>query len=402
MPSHILKFVRPRQVLTAAPASSGRRPKLENELLWNLALLSVAALSLAVATALLSNLFHPRFALVAILFLIGADLVILFLFGRHLIGRLVLRPMETLTRAADAIAGGALDRRAPTAETEEFTRLAERFNDMTEALLDAQSELVRAEKLAGIGRLAAGIAHEVGNPLAAIDTYLGVLDRGGADRALVESIARETRRIDRIVRELLAYARPSDDALGLVDLGAVARNAVDLLDHQGVLRGREVTVRCAPDLPSVRGRAHALEQVAVNLLLNAVDASTSGTIAVTVDAAPFEGRGGRDRVRRGDTGQPPPRKESGRRPLRPDLAVGTDGVILVVADAGPGVPPADRERIFDPFYTTKDPGRGTGLGLAIVQRTVHEAGGVVWVEDAREGGAAFKVFLPVAPPAEGK
>jgi signal transduction histidine kinase len=79
------------------------------------------------------------------------------------------------------------------------------------------------------------------------------------------------------------------------------------------------------------------------------------------------------------------------------VSQGTPGVLLYVTDAGPGVPPEDREKVFDPFYTTKPPGQGTGLGLAIVQRTVHEMGGVVWVEDAREGGAAFKAFFPAGP-----
>jgi signal transduction histidine kinase len=82
-------------------------------------------------------------------------------------------------------------------------------------------------------------------------------------------------------------------------------------------------------------------------------------------------------------------------PRRRELPAGTPGVLIVVTDAGPGVPEADRERVFDPFFTTKPPGSGTGLGLAIVQRIVHESGGLVWVDDAREGGAAFKVFLPV-------
>jgi signal transduction histidine kinase len=84
------------------------------------------------------------------------------------------------------------------------------------------------------------------------------------------------------------------------------------------------------------------------------------------------------------------------RPRRPDVPPGTPGVRLYVADDGPGVPEENRERVFDPFYTTKDPGEGTGLGLAIVARTVHEAGGTVWVDRAREGGAVFKVFLPFA------
>jgi signal transduction histidine kinase len=82
------------------------------------------------------------------------------------------------------------------------------------------------------------------------------------------------------------------------------------------------------------------------------------------------------------------------RPVRPELPSGAQGVLLIVADDGPGIADENRERVFDPFYTTRDPGKGTGLGLAIVARTVHEAGGMVWVDRAREGGAAFKVFLP--------
>ena len=91
-----------------------------------------------------------------------------------------------------------------------------------------------------------------------------------------------------------------------------------------------------------------------------------------------------------------PRTRRGRNGDRRVLPDGVPGVLLYVADDGPGVPEADRERIFDPFYTTKDPGEGTGLGLAIVARTVHESGGVVWVDRSREGGAVFMVFLPIA------
>jgi two-component system NtrC family sensor kinase len=93
---------------------------------------------------------------------------------------------------------------------------------------------------------------------------------------------------------------------------------------------------------------------------------------------------------------PLPARRRLRRPRRLDLPAGTRGVLLYVADDGPGVPEADRERIFNPFFTTKEPGQGTGLGLAIVARTVDESGGSVWVDRAREGGAVFKVFLPLA------
>ena len=151
----------------------------------------------------------------------------------------------------------------------------------------------------------------------------------------------------------------------------------------------------------MRGDRKALEQVLVNLLLNARDASKPGG-RIWVGAVPktFVPRNvpehrSADANGAGNHAHRPPALAT-RRPWRPDLPAGTVGGLLYVADEGPGVPEAERERIFDPFYTTKDPGRGTGLGLAIVARTVHDAGGVVWVDRAREGGAVFKVFLPQA------
>ena len=132
----------------------------------------------------------------------------------------------------------------------------------------------------------------------------------------------------------------------------------------------------------------------MNLLLNAVDAAPGGAISAGVEAWAFDPAAA-PRVRASDPQSfARPSRGLARRPWRPDLAPGTSGALLYVADSGPGVPEADRERVFDPFYTTKAPGAGTGLGLAIVQRTVHELGGVIWVDKAREGGAAFKIFLP--------
>jgi signal transduction histidine kinase len=119
-------------------------------------------------------------------------------------------------------------------------------------------------------------------------------------------------------------------------------------------------------------------------------------VHVAVRRRRLEPRDRAARRRTDTTGGPPPGREFVARPRRPDVPPGTLGVFLLVADTGPGIPFADRERVFDPFFTTKDPGQGTGLGLAIVARTVHEHGGIVWVDCAREGGAAFKVFLPAA------
>jgi signal transduction histidine kinase len=381
-------------------------PSLKTELLLNVGLLTAAALTLAVATALVAQVFETRVAVAVLLLLIVADVFVVFLFGRHLVERLVLRPMERLMSAVDALASGDLAQRAPVIDNREFAQLADHFNVMTDRLLDAQRQLVRTEKMATLGLLAAGIAHEVGNPLAAIGTSLDVLERRGCDRELLRSVRRETERIDRIVRGLLAYARPREEDLGEVDVGVVIRGVVDLLTQQGSLKGLDVALELGTGLPRVRGRPHALEQVLINLMLNGADAAPGGRLVVGAASWQFQPRAaGRRRcdeypAEHGGTADatgPASRRLNvlaSRRPWRPELPNGTPGVLVWVGDSGPGVPAADRERVFDPFFTTKPPGRGTGLGLAIAQRTIYEWGGVVWVDDAREGGAAFKIFLP--------
>jgi signal transduction histidine kinase len=373
--------------------SAPSRPSLKRELILNFALIGGAAISLAVVTALVGRLLEPQNAALGLTALVVADVAILFFFGRHLIERLVLRPLGELTRAADELASGNLEARAAPASTHELAHLADRFNRMTERLADTQEELVRAEKLATVGRLAAGVAHEIGNPLAALGTYLDVLARRGAEPEVVAGARREAERIDRIVRSLLTYAAPGAEATGHVDVGSVMRGVVSLLAAQGTVPAERVTLEIAESLPFVAGRSHALEQVFVNLLLNALDAAPDGPITFGAEAAAYRPEAVPD-GRRSDAGPPPARRGSGRHPRRPELGAGTRGVLVWVSDGGPGVPPEDRGRVFDPFYTTKPPGHGTGLGLAIVQSAVYEMGGVVWVDDAREGGAAFRVFLP--------
>jgi two-component system, NtrC family, sensor kinase len=373
------------------------RPTLARELLWNLGLLTAAALSLAIATTLFVQTLAPRPALIALVGLILADIAVLYVFGRYLVRRHVLMPVGTLIAAADAIAQGDLGTRVPPADTEELHRLAERINEMTAALQDVQQQLVRAEKLAGIGRLSAGIAHEVGNPLGAIANFVALLRRRGIEPDVLADLEREVDRIDRIVRGLLAYARsdPANGEAGLVDAGEVGRRVLELLDEQGTTRGRDVRATIDPAIPPVRARAQGIEQVFVNLLLNALDASPNGAVGLLVHAATHS-PGPPTEARRTDPPGGTPRRRPSRVPHRPELAAGTRGVLVVVTDTGTGIPEPDRERVFDPFVTTKPPGSGTGLGLAIVQRIVHESGGLVWVDDAREGGAALKVFLPAA------
>jgi len=371
------------------------KPALRTELLFYLSFLAAAALLVGVATLLVATSFAPERTFVLVMLMIALEVGVFIVFGRYLVNRLVLWPLERVAATADAVADGDLGRRAPDAETRDFATLAERLNRMTDHLLDAQGQLVRSEKLASIGRLAAGIAHEVGNPLGAIGTYLEVLRRRGADPEVVAGVTRELERLDRIVRGLLDYARPHEEALAPLDAAAVAQGAYGLLEAQGALKPVRATLELVPVVPRMLGRAHLLEQAIVNLVLNAVDAASGGIVILGVRDWAYESRRASPKRESDPRRSTFPRRPESR-PARTDFAAGQRGVLLYVADSGPGVPPEDRGKIFDPFYTTKEPGRGTGLGLAIVARAVHDMGGVVWVDTAREGGAAFKMFFPAA------
>jgi two-component system, NtrC family, sensor kinase len=373
------------------------KPALRTELLFYLSFFAAAALLVGVATTAVAGPIASGEQFWMVMALVVLEVGVFVVFGRHLVARLVLRPLERLMATADAVADGDLDARAPDGDTRDFASLAARLNRMTDHLLDAQSQLIRSEKLASVGRLAAGIAHEVGNPLGAAGTYVEVLRRRGADGEVIGGLTRELDRIDRIVRSLLDYARPQEEALELLQPSDIVRGAFTLLEAQGALKTVQPSLDLGPGVPRIRARAHLLEQTLVNIVLNAVDAAAGARVVIGARRWAYE------------PGQAAPRRavdppaalftrERARRLARAEFAAGAPGALVFVADGGPGVSPEDREKIFEPFYTTKAPGRGTGLGLAIVARAVHDMGGVVWVDTAREGGATFKMFFPEATP----
>jgi two-component system NtrC family sensor kinase len=317
------------------------------------------------------------------------------LLGAYLVTRLVLRPIDWLAAEADTLASGNLSAPTPAYESDEFAHLSTRYRRLAETLVDTYSQMVRVEKLAGIGQLAAGVAHEVRNPLGALNTYVELLERRaqrstGADPEVLTGMRREIERVELTIRSLLDYARPGA-AVGAGDANLAVAESLTFLEAQGALRGLAVKRDLAPEVPRVRADQHALEQVLVNLVLNARDAAPGGHITVGTRPELYEPE---LRTRTREPEGPVPPRHWLPRPRRPDLAPRTPGVLLFVADVGPGVPGQLRERIFDPFFTTKEPGQGSGLGLAIVAQIVHAAGGLVWVDPAREGGAVFKAFLP--------
>src|SRR5437016_2855435 len=232
--------------------------------------------------------------------------------------------------------------------------------------LRAQRELIAREKLATVGEIASGVAHEVNNPLAAIRMEAELLGRASKDPETTTTAATITREVDRaarIVRSLLRLARRADTTPTRVQMNDLVRDVAEI--RQRVLRAESVELRTELDqsAPAVLGLGQELQQVVINLVTNA------------------------EYVVRG------------RKPAIVHLVTqAREGwVRIVVEDSGPGVPREIRARIFDPFFTTKGPDEGTGLGLAICQRVVTEVGGKIWLEESKLGGAKFVVELPAAP-----
>ncbi len=373
---------------------------VRSELLINIGVVAGAALFLGVASVVvLYDVLDPAYAALYMGVLIAVDVAVFLGYAAYQVNRVIVKPLGDAVDAAEAIAAGNLTRRIPAADTAELDNLAASVNRMTDRLIEDRVHLVRAEKMASIGRLAAGIAHEVGNPLGAITGYAHVLrsSAGTPDgKDAVAGLEREAARIDRIVRGLLDYARPSLRISGRVDVGDVARNVVDLLMSQGSLKTVDLRFSPASESLIVAGDRHDLEQMFINLLLNAVDAMQArGSLALVLRRTSREAllSGAR---RDGDSDSQSPKPPSPRAVRWLDERPAKDVVMVAVVDSGPGIPEEDLERVFEPFYTTKEPGKGTGLGLAIVARAVENASGTIWVTRSREGGAAFRILLPMA------
>jgi signal transduction histidine kinase len=315
-----------------------------------------------------------RGALVAVT---AFDALLVLLFGALFIRR-VVGPIEELAQAARrvAVGDGGAKLVAPgrgARRDDEIGRLQAALETMTASLAEQREFLVQQEKLATVGRLSAGVAHEVGNPLAAILGYVDLLlaeepppapgapadEDGSSRRAILERIRKETDRIRGIITDLLDYSRPRDLAPQPLALGEVVEAALALCRPQARFRRVIVEDRVPRDLPLARGSTRVL-QIVLNLLLNAADAMKGeGTITV-------EGK----------------------------LLDGDAGLALTVRDTGPGVPEGDRDRIFDPFFTTKEPGQGTGLGLAVSRAIAQASGGDLLLARATDGtGATFVLRL---------
>ena len=271
-----------------------------------------------------------------------------------------------------------------------------------EELKQSQDLLVRQEKLASLGRMAAGVAHELNNPLSAVAGFAEALERHvtcgecvgesrfGDCQEYLTMIQAEVSRAAGIVRRLLDFARQREPTFGPVDLFQAVRDAVAFVERQASLDNRQIRLETAAERYMVLGDAQMLQQVFLNLLTNAMDAVEGGGEVRVVVRRTALGQLGDQAV--GKPGASPDRPIA-QSPERPP----TEWAEVIVSDTGMGIPAANLGKIFDPFFTTKEVGRGTGLGLAISQSIVEQHGGTIRVESAGAGtGTAVTVRLPLA------
>jgi len=308
-----------------------------------------------------------RTILIYILF----DGVVLIFFGTFLLTRYVAKPIKKLIRITENIAEGNLDATSLyLSDRNEIGKLSLALHQMSDKLQDekevihkqvrdleekniqlqqAQREIMQSEKLASIGRLAAGIAHEIGNPAGIILGYIHMLRDSDLDETTradyLNKLEAEADRVNSIIRDLLDYAQPSSRDAHEIDLNAVIVDTFGLLSYQKECKNITPLFRLADSLPPLYANEKQVRQLVMNLMLNSIDAMPDGgTLSCTTALS---------------TGEE------------------IDTLCFIVEDTGTGISPENLEKIFDPFFTTKEQGKGTGLGLSNVHRIVELLDGTI-------------------------
>jgi two-component system NtrC family sensor kinase len=285
----------------------------------------------------------------------------------------IVRPVRTLREASREIAAGKIGASVsvdPNA-VEELKELADAFNSMTRSiaerdlqLLENARKMTESKKLATLGQLAAGIAHEINNPLGGILMYSHMLKEDlqrEENRENVVKIAREADRCKRIVKGLLDFARQTKPERTESNINLVLNEVIALLEHQAIFHNIEIVNERNPSVPFVNVDVAQMQEVFMNLVLNAAQAMEGKGVLTTITRITRDG----------------------------------ESVEIEIRDTGPGIPKEHLDKIFEPFYTTKEIGRGTGLGLSIAYGIVERHHGRIWVESQVGKGTSFFVRIPI-------
>ena len=319
-----------------------------------------------------------------------------------LLQRLIYVPLKDLEAGANRLTHGDLDHQIPVRSIDEFGRVAGSFNQMTSALKRstsdlqelvetleskvaerteelrlAEAEVAQSEKLASVGLLASGVAHELNNPLTGVLTFTSLLRKkmpdGSADAEDLDLVIRETKRCASIIKRLLDFAREKVPVKGYFSVNQVIEDTVRFVDRPAALQNIEIRTELDPALPQVWGDADLIKQVVLNVIVNAQQA-IEGTGRITVRTRWFD----------------EPHPKPGVEPV--PMAE------IAVTDTGCGIPEANLQRIFDPFFTSKEVGKGTGLGLSVSYGIVKAHGGRIKVESVVGSGTTFRIELPITSP----
>jgi len=323
----------------------------------------------------------------------------------YLVHRMIYLPLKDLESGADKLASGDLENMIPVRSRDEFGQLAKSFNSMTGALRKshdqledwnrtleqkveeatrelhkAQAETARSEKLASVGLLAAGIAHELNNPLTGVLTFSHLVRKnvpdGSPDAEDLDLVIRETKRCASIIRRLLDFSREKKPEKTFSKLNMLVEETVHLVDQSAQFVDVEISTDLDGKLPEIWLDENLIKQVIMNMLVNARHAIAGmGRISIrtrllTADQCPDS------------------------MPERQAVAE------ISIADTGCGIPEADLQRIFDPFFTTKGVGKGTGLGLSVSHGTIEAHGGTIEVDSTVGKGTEFRIYLPIGGPVE--
>ncbi|WDP93349.1 MAG: cache domain-containing protein [Desulfobacter sp.] len=288
----------------------------------------------------------------------------------------IMRPVSHLIRASAEISGGNFSPDIGPISKDDIGLLQKKFLSMTRALkrrehrqqVESQIQLIQSEKQASVGKLAAGVAHEINNPLTAVLTFTHLIlrrkDLAQEVRSDLEIVAAQTERVRRIVKSLLDFSRQSALAPESTDLNRLISDTVRLMKNQALIKGIDLSFHRDDRLSPLTLDRNQFQSVLINIILNALDATGSGgKIELSVN---------------------PNSSEKG-------------GAVIRISDTGCGIPPEHINRLFDPFFTTKDVGKGTGLGLAVSAGVIQRHGGTVKVRSAVGEGSTFIIRLPEKP-----
>jgi len=299
----------------------------------------------------------------------GLGMVIAFIISFRL-GNTIITRIRMLKGAAEAVAAGNLDYKLSPDKISGFDMLDDAFNYMSRSLKDrdeklhkAHQQLARSEKLTALGEMAAGVAHEINNPLGGVLLYSNLvledIPENSPARENMQKIIYQTNRCKGIVQNLLDFARAPTGEMLPLNINTVIKTSLNLVKDQSMFHGIEIDSKLAENLPEVIGDRARLEDVFLNLFINAADAM----------------------------------KGKGKLSISTALS-SNNSVKILVSDTGKGIDEEHLPHIFEPFFTTKEPGKGTGLGLAITYGIIRKHNGFIDVESKPEKGTTFVIFLP--------